>query len=104
MSKNVVQSDNGTKYYLDSILSAISEFNNKCPKKGGRIIREHVGHVNGITHTTHLLKYKDNKLFARIECPTEIKNIKPIISVPLDFESGTEIKSVIEFINILIED
>jgi len=106
---DVVQSDNGTKYRLSSIIAAINEFNKKCPKRGGMIERSEVGSCRKFTHVTTSLKYEKGKLIANIEflkSEYESKNysMKPIIAIPLRFGSGIEVENVLKIVNIFLEE
>ena len=103
----VISTTSGNKYMALSIINAIEAFNKECPKAGGILNRNHIGHPVEMTHITHSLKYEDNKITARIELLVEgLENatIKPIISTPLRFGSGVEIERVLGIVNIFLED
>ena len=103
----IINTTSGNKYVTLSIINAIEAFNKECPKAGGILNRDHIGHPTEMTHITHSLKYEDNKLIARIELLIEgLENatIKPIISTPLRFGSGVEIERVLGIVNIFLED
>lgn len=95
------------KYFLQSLLMAIKEFNKKCPKIGGIIDRDHIGR-NTKTHNVNKLKYKDNQLIVDLEIFNKDIDqskiiIKPIISTPLRLNNGVEIERILDIINIMIE-
>ena len=72
-------------------------------------MRDHIGHIKEQTHTVNFLKYENHKLIADLEPIGQFditnKKIRPIISVPLRFGSGTEkTKEILEIVNVLLED
>jgi hypothetical protein len=103
---NTITSDNGTKYHLEEFLTAISRFNDKCPKTGGIIMRSELGHMERLSHITHSIQYVNGKLIADIE-PLEEgldgASIRPIIMIPLRFGSGIRVERVLEIMNIYLE-
>lgn len=106
IDENVIQTESGKKYFLSSLEEAIEEFNEECPKSGGIIIREHIGHIKEITHVTNNLKYEDDMLIADIDLRNEElanANMRPIISTPLRFESGVEVDFVLKILDVQLE-
>jgi len=103
----LIETPNGDKYILQTLLLAIEEFNEKCPKKGGLLMRDHVGHIKEHTHITHSLRYEDDKLVAEIELlrdDLEKFKIKPIIKTPLRLGSRVLTERLLGIINIFLEN
>ena len=104
---DIIEFPSGDKYILQTLLDAIEKFNETCPKRGGLIMRNHIGHIKEYTHITHLLKYENKKLIAEIELlknGLEKSKIKPIIKIPLHLESGISTERVLGIINIFLEN
>ena len=103
---NIIKTANGTEYYFQTVLDAITEFNKLCPKAGGLLMRDHIGHIKEHTHITNSLKYEDGKLIADIEPlidGLENAKMKPIIQIPLRFGSGIQTERVLGIVNIFLE-
>lgn len=103
----IITTAGGHKYYTETVKNATEEFNKECPKAGGLLNRNHIGHPIEMTHITHSLKYENNKLTASIELLVdglEEAKIKPIISTPLRFGNGVEIERVLGIVNVFLED
>ena len=102
----IITTQSGAKFYLFTVLDAIEEFNKKCPKNGGILLRDHIGHIKEVTHITKSLRYENQKLVAEIELlNNRLKDvkIKPIIEIPLRFESGISVERVLSINNIYLE-
>jgi len=102
----IVRAASGAEYYTQTVIEAIDEFNKLCPKTGGLLVRDHIGHIKEKTHITHSLKYSDGKLIAEIEPlieGLEDAKIKPIIRIPLRFESGIQTERVLGITNVFLE-
>jgi hypothetical protein len=103
----LIKTPSGDKYILQTLLQAVDAFNERCPKKGGLLIRDHIGHIKEHTHITHSLKYEDGKLIAEIELlrdGLEKFKIKPIIKTPLRLGSRVLTERLLGVVNIFLED